>query len=79
MTYPVLLGRQFLLARLNVRHCLMLWLRELDFGTQQERAKKQVRQWQHHIEVLVHVPMMEQVMPIESVEDPRLFQFTCLG
>lgn len=45
----------------------------MDSGTQKQRAQAQIGQWQYDIEILAHVPMMQEVMAVQAEENSRAF------
>ena len=59
--------------RLYIRKRRTCCLREARFWTEKERAEQRVRDRQNHIEVAVHIPMMQQMMPVEAEEYARAF------
>lgn len=69
---------QFLYLRLHIRHGRTLRLREGELRVQPERAQKQIRQRQHHIEIFLHVTMMQQMMPVQPVENSRTLHMPLL-
>ena len=49
----------------------------MSFREGHERPQANVRQWQHYIEIFVHVAVVQEVMAIESPEPPRFFDPAC--
>lgn len=66
-------------ARLHVRHRRALRLGKVDFGTQDQGAKDQISQRQHHVEILVHVAVVQEMMTIQAEIDAGTFDIPFLG
>ena len=54
---------------LDIRHRLALGLAEMNLGAKEERAEHEIGQRQDHVEIFVHVAVMEQVMAVEPEEN----------
>ena len=61
------------LAGLEVGHRRAARLGEGDPGAEQQRAATQIGQRQHHVEILAHVTMMQEVVPVQPEENTRTF------
>jgi len=64
-------GHRFCAARLHIGNGRPARLAEMDRRAHQQRPQQQVRQRQHHVEILAHVTVVQQVMPVQPEENPR--------
>ncbi len=65
--------------RLHVGHGWSLCLLEMGPGTRHEGAEAEIRDREHHVEILVHVTVVKQVVAIQAAEPPRLFHAAGFG
>ena len=63
---------------LNVRNGWTFSLLELHFGTKHQRAEQKISERHYHVEILMHVTMMQEMMTIEAIEDPGLLDVAFL-
>ncbi len=64
---------------LDVRNRGAFGLLEMDFGSQQECSQTKVREGQNDVEILMHVPVVQQVMAVQAKENTGSLQVSFTG
>ena len=59
--------------RLHIRHRRAFRLFEMRFRTGHESAEAEIGDGENHVEIFVHVAVVQQMVAIQAAEPPRFF------